>query len=210
MFSQFPIKIITALAFGLLVGAGSTYFLLDELAHQAGGHIHSDEDSHDYGQGVEGFHVHADFLIIANEEKIDLTDDKYMSVADRILHPGVHLHDNNDNVIHFHAPNISLVDFLDSLSLTLTPECFTLDETAYCTNDTKALRLYVNEVDKTADIATYEPQDNDRVLLYYGDPSESAITPWLAAVTDRSCIYTGTCPERGTAPAEECGLTCEL
>ena len=210
MTSKFPVTIIAALLFGLLVGGSTTYLLLDELAHRTGGHIHDESDSHDYGLGTEGFHVHADFLVVANGEKIDLTDDKYMSVAKRVLHPGVHLHDNKDNIIHFHAPSISLVEFIESISLSLTPECLTVEEEKFCTNDTSVLRLYVNEVDRTAEISTYEPQDNDRVLLYYGDPTESVIAPWLEAVTDRACIYTGTCPERGTAPAEECGLTCEL
>jgi hypothetical protein len=133
-----------------------------------------------------------------------------MSTAKRILHPGVHLHDNNDSVIHFHAPGISLVTFLNSISFTLDESCFSIGETKYCNTATEKLLLYVNDIDRTTDIATYIPADNDRVLLYYGERDQATIEPWLSRVTDRACIYTGTCPERGTAPAEECGLTCEL
>jgi len=62
----------------------------------------------------------------------------------------------------------------------------------------------------TSPITTYVPVDDDRILLYYGEATNTMIATYLENIPDDSCYYSGTCPERGVAPDEECGLTCEL
>jgi hypothetical protein len=199
---HFPWRTLAAFITGLVVGSVAITYLLSLRADD--GHFHS----HDEAEGA--YHVHADFLMIVKGTKVSLTADDYMSVSEKVLHPGVHLHDNNDTVIHFHARDITLVEFLASLDITLTQKCLTVNDETNCTDDTNILRLYVNNEDRSTDLETYVPQDDDSVLLYYGARDNSEIPAYLDAVTDDACIYTGTCPERGTAPAESCGLTCEL
>lgn len=155
-------------------------------------------------------HVHADFLIMIDDQRIDLTDKKYQSSAEAILHKNVHLHDGEDNVVHRHAEDITFVEFLDSLGFTLTNECLSNDiGESFCTNNEKNVALYVNG-DIVENVANYIPQEEDQILLYYGIKGSQKVFEYQTAITDESCIYSGTCPERGVAPAESCGLTCEI
>ncbi len=155
-------------------------------------------------------HVHADFLAYINNERLDLTAEQYQSSVEQVLHKDFHLHDNKDNLIHRHAENLTLVDFLSSLGFAVTDTCLTTDTAEhFCTDEEKVLQLYVNE--KTVpNILTYVPQEEDKILLYYGTSDNPELETYLAQVTDESCIYSGTCPERGTPPPESCGLTCEI
>jgi hypothetical protein len=155
-------------------------------------------------------HVHADFLIYINDQEIDLTDTKYQSSAESIKNKNVHLHDGDDNVVHRHADGITFVEFLSSIGFTLTDTCLTTSEQmTLCGDDTNMLALYVNK-ELRPDITSYIPQEEDQILLYYGSKENQNLTSYLDSITDESCIYSGTCPERGVAPPESCGLTCEL
>lgn len=158
----------------------------------------------------EEVHVHSDFMMVINDQRLDFTDDKYQSRIDQILLEDFHLHDNNDEVIHRHADNLTLVMFLDSLGYTLTNQCLTTDTNEeYCSNDAEVVQLFVNG-QEVADIEGYIPQERDQILVYYGDPNSELLETYFNEVTDDACIYSGTCPERGTPPPESCGLTCEI
>lgn len=155
-------------------------------------------------------HVHADFLIYVNDQKVELTSEKYQSSTKQILHKNVHLHDGDDSVVHRHAEGITFAEFLSSVGFTLTNECLTKDTgEIFCADTEKVLALYVNK-EPVSDIASYIPQEEDQVLLYYGTKDNQKLSEYLGAITDESCIFSGTCPERGIAPAESCGLTCEI
>jgi len=194
---------LTALAAGVAAGALAVSGLLGNIPSLPG-HSHSS----DYTDTA--YHTHADFLIIINDEKVKLTGDSFMSTATRILHPGVHLHDNEGDVIHFHAPGITLPTFLDSIGFTLTETCLQTTDREVCAAEENVLKLYVNGEDRTEEITRYVSVDEDRILLYYGEATNESLDDYLDAVTDEACIYSGTCPERGTAPPESCGLFCEL
>lgn len=155
-------------------------------------------------------HVHSDFLLVIEGEEIDFTADTYQSdTIDNLRHENFHFHENEDHVIHRHAEALTLAVFLDSLGYTLTTACLETDTGAkYCNNERETVRLYVNGTEHSS-IGTYIPEEEDQILLIYGDRDE-AITQYLNKITDESCIYSGTCPERGVAPPESCGLTCEL
>jgi len=157
------------------------------------------------------YHTHADFVIYLRGERIDLAKAEYMTTNQQSLHSDVHLHDDVGDVVHFHAPEVTFSEFLSSLGYTLTNDCFiSRDGEQFCTSDGKVLQLYVNDMLYSEDISAYVPQDLDRMLVYYGDPSSPTIADYLDEVTDESCIYSGSCPGRGVAPPESCGLTCEL
>ncbi|MEK7638553.1 MAG: hypothetical protein AAB388_00150 [Patescibacteria group bacterium] len=199
MTKNFSKETVGALIVGLLVGGlvGSQLFGL---------HVPwSKETPHD-----DEYHIHADFLIYTNGEKVDLALDELMTTAEQELHEFAHLHDSEGEVVHMHAENITLVEFLASLGITITEECLTLrDQTSYCNDGVSTLALYVNG-DKQSRITTYVPRDEDRVLLIYGATSEAGLVEYLDAIPSDACLYSGTCPERGIAPPESCGLTCDL
>lgn len=157
------------------------------------------------------YHVHADFLIYLEDRQLNLGQTQYMTTAEQHLHDGVHLHDNNGSIVHYHEESVTFSEFLSSLKYTLTNDCFiTTAGQQFCNNEAEKVQLYVNDNLYTDDISAYVPNDEDRILLYYGTESNENIAMYLDAVGDEACIYSGTCPERGVAPAENCGLTCEL
>ena len=155
-------------------------------------------------------HVHADFSLYIANEQIHFTDKKYQSEEKHILDAAQHFHDGNDEVVHRHANNATLVNFLHSIGVTLTDTCLTLDTgLSHCNNDTEKLILFVNGI-PVPDITHYQTVEKDRILLYYGDPKNPHLGEYITGVTDESCLYSRTCPERGDPPTESCGLTCDV
>lgn len=158
----------------------------------------------------EEVHVHSDILVYIGDERLRFTDSKYQSGANQVLHKDFHFHDGEDDVIHRHADGLTLANFFSSLGFTLTNDCLTTDdERVLCTDVNGELMLFVNNA-RVTDIVSYIPQDSDRILIYYGNSADENLPSYLESVTDRACIYSLTCPERGTPPPESCGLTCEI
>ena len=172
---------------------------------------HADHhDNHPIADPNDGeYHVHADFHVVVRDTLVNLDDDQFQTTSAQVLHEHAHLHDNNGDVKHIHAEGITFAEFLESLSIELTDACLTLDN-QYCSGEIEELLLFVNNELYTSPITQYVPVDDDRILLYFGEYDPEKIQPYLDAIPNDACYYSGTCPERGIAPDEECGLTCEL
>lgn len=195
MFSESKNKtfLIIVSLFGLVVGSGAYYFLHPEPIAK------SDE-----------VHVHSDILVYIDDNRLRFTDIKYQSASNQILHPDFHFHDQMDDIIHRHSDNLTLTDFFQSLGFTLNNDCLITDTgTSYCSNDTEKLQLYING-NQVTDIVNYVNQEEDQILIYYGQPNNPNLQNYLSQISDLSCIYSGTCLERGSPPPESCGLTCEI
>jgi hypothetical protein len=157
------------------------------------------------------YHIHADFLVVVNDEIIDLSKPEFISTSQRKLSDDVHLHDGDGKVEHLHAEGITFANFLSTLGITLTTTCLTLKEAeAICQSNETEVALYVNSERFRGDITTYIPEDLDRVLLYVGASDETVRGNFRSQVEDRACLFSGSCPERGIPPPENCGLTCEI
>lgn len=155
-------------------------------------------------------HVHSDFVMYINGSKVDLTADKYQSTTYDPKHLSFHLHDGVDTMLHRHADELALGEFLDSLGFRLMDDCLATDlGEEYCVSDEKVLRLYVNGEINDA-LAQYITQEEAQILLYFGDNNSEAIQKLNESITDEACIYSGNCPERGDPPFESCALTCEI
>lgn len=191
----------TFLIFILLTTASAlSYYLLDKKPGHPIGYSNTDEE----------VHLHSDFEVFLDGRLYDFSNNKYQSKAKHIQSEHIHLHDNVGHIIHRHEHNITLQTFFASLGFDLTDECITTDENAtFCSDENNQLQLFVNG-QLTNPIANYVNEEEDQILLFYGPPDDDVIDNLLSNVTDEACIYSGTCPERGVAPAESCGLTCEL
>ena len=155
-------------------------------------------------------HVHSDLLVYVADERLRLTDEKYQSKLEHILHKDFHFHNGNDDVIHRHAADLTLAEFFSSLGFILTNDCLTTDDDRqFCSGGEDELVLFVDG-ERREDIVSYVPEEEDRILLYFGNPANQNLPGYESSVSDRACIYSYNCPERGTPPPEECGLTCEL
>lgn len=155
-------------------------------------------------------HVHADFLVYLDHERMRYTDDVYQSHSGDLKHPTLHLHSNDGHVIHRHADEVTLGDFFTSLGYTVTDTHITTDEgTTYRTDENHELILFVNGTPHDTFI-DYIIADEDQLLIYYGAPDDERIHTYLETISDDACLYSGTCPERGIAPPTDCGLTCDV
>ncbi|MEC8339930.1 MAG: hypothetical protein VXZ40_04845 [Nanoarchaeota archaeon] len=160
-------------------------------------------------QEPEEYHVHADFKVLIHGEDItNFSNNNYQSTGFNTLHPDVHLHDNNGNVIHHHAENINFSTFFNSLNMTLTDTCFLYNSSSYCTNETHKLEFYIND-QQVQSLKSYVVEDLDRVLIVY-DTIQTDTSKYLELVTDEACIQSALCPERGEPSEGSCitGETC--
>ncbi len=161
---------------------------------------------------VGGIHYHADFALYINGERYNFSQEKYMSMENKSLSNFAHFHDMKGNIIHKHASGITLGFFLETLGMKLTDTCLSLDNgISYCNEGDKELKMYVNGKHND-EFADYDIQDEDKILLSYGDESEEGIKRQIDSVTDEACIYSLTCPEKGAPPEEATcvGETCEV
>ncbi len=196
------VSFVAGLVVSIIIGS-----LMNYVEHQS----HNDHhDNHPIANPYDSeYHVHADFHIVIRDTLVNLDADRFQTTSGQSLHPDAHLHDNNGDVKHIHAEGVTFAAFLDSLEITLTDSCITLDN-EYCSGEEEEVLLFVNNELYTSPLTQYVPVDDDRILLYYGRYDMEVIQPYLDAVPNDACYYSGTCPERGVAPDEECGLTCEL
>lgn len=210
MKSHFTASTITSFTIGLLLGGFVTNIILENTSHSS--HFHSHHEKHPIADPTDGeYHVHADFRIFVGESRIDLSDEMFMTTASNNLSEDAHLHDGNGEVKHIHAEDLTFSAFLKSLDIELTSSCLTMfNQEPLCSGEENEVLLYVNGELFTSPISQYVPVDDDSILLYYGNSQDENIQTYIEEIPDDSCYYSGTCPERGVAPPESCGLTCEL
>lgn len=161
----------------------------------------------------EKIHLHADFMVYLDGKAIDFTKEKYQSIEEKELDPDTHLHDGNGEIIHVHAKRITLERFLKSIGITFNKDCFILDTgQKYCSGTSKMLKMFINGVENDQ-FEKYEPGDLDRIMIIYGSESGQSLQNLINSVSDKACIYSEKCPERGKPPTEGCvgglGSGCE-
>jgi hypothetical protein len=109
-------------------------------------------------------HVHAAFAVKLNGTKLDFSDNKYQ-VKSRFMH----VENRDGDTLHRHATGVPVAEFFKSIKMNVTDSCFTNDNgTKYCSNGKQNLEFYVNG-NKTKSIADYVFNDDDRILVVYGD-----------------------------------------
>lgn len=152
----------------------------------------------------QAVHIHANMKVYMNGKAVDFSLAKYQSTDEKELNPDIHVHDGNGDVIHIHKSGVTLSDFFTSLKISLTSNCYIDDlKKEFCTDGTQKLQIFVNGQPNTQ-FEKYIPKDVDRILITYGNDTETIIKQQLASVGDNACIYSEKCPERGKPPTEEC------
>ncbi|KKW37302.1 hypothetical protein A2454_05990 [Candidatus Peribacteria bacterium RIFOXYC2_FULL_55_14] len=152
-------------------------------------------------QNPDPNHLHADFAVWYEGEKLDFSGEEYQSGSleeesdpghggHEHLHPYVHLHDGVGHVIHVHKPGFTLREFFDSLGQL---DFFTQGH---------IWTMFINgqEEEFTLD---YEIRDLDQIFLTTSAGSAKVLDE-LSRMTDDACQYSRTCPERGDPPREDC------
>ena len=123
-------------------------------------------------------HTHAAFLVKVNGENIDFSQPQYQVVSDYI-----HVENGDGTTLHRHATNVTFADFLESVKMDLDEEnnCLVFTNgTQYCNNNDNQLRTFVNgNQTSTESISNYIINDNDRLLVMYGNETEEQLTKAL-------------------------------
>ena len=177
-----------------------------------GFHIHGDEEeSHTHNDQLEeGYHIHSDFIVYLDNEILDFSQSVFQSDSLFTRDKNLHLHNDDGEVIHIHKEERTLNDFLKSVDVSIVDECintsFNDEDKSFCASDEKIINVFINgdEVEEKGD---YVFNDLDRILIYYGDNDRAKIDMIIDMVSDRSCIFSLKCKERGTPPDEDsCGV----
>lgn len=125
----------------------------------------SNLSSNNQAYGVLGSaHAHAALAVKMNGIKLDFSESKYQ-VKSRYMH----LENGDGDTLHRHATGVPVAELFRSIKMNVTDTCFTNDNgTQYCSNGKENLEFYVNG-NKTNSIADYVFDEDDRILIVYGD-----------------------------------------
>jgi hypothetical protein len=119
---------------------------------------------------VGSAHEHAAFLVVLDRVPINFSQSQYQVKSNLI-----HVENGDGTTIHRHATGVPFIEFLKSVDMDIQNGCFIADDgREYCDTADKKLRYFVNG-NQTDSIANYVPNENDRILVVYGDEDESEL-----------------------------------
>ena len=132
---------------------------------------------------LKSVHNHADVKVYINGQSVDFSQHKYQLATSFI-----HFEDGIGNVIHTHATGLTIGHLLKSLRGDISINCITLDGQAYCNENNKKLKLYVNG-NPDNEFATYVIKDLDKLLISYGSENDSEIKKQMDSITNLAPKY---------------------
>ena len=124
-------------------------------------------------------HQHAAFLVKVNGQNIDFSQPQYQVQSDYI-----HVENGDGTTLHRHATNVTFADFLKSVKMDIDKKnnCLIFTNgTEYCDDDNNKLRTFING-NSTGSISDYILNDNDRLLVIYGNETDEQIANALDEV----------------------------
>ena len=122
-----------------------------------------------------GEHIHASMLVRIFGDKYDFSLPNY-----QIKSSWIHFEDQDGDTVHRHSSGVELEFLFNSLNIGLSEKCFIFaDGRQFCTNDDYSLKYFVNHK-PVSDIRGYVIQEDDRILISYGDETEDEIEEQLA------------------------------
>ncbi len=122
-------------------------------------------------------HEHAAMKVIIFGDEFD-----FSSPAFQVKNSYIHFENHNGETVHRHASGVTLGFLFDTLKIKLTDDCYIFpDKREFCTNDNYSLKFFVNH-QKVPSIRDLVTQDNDRILISYGNENSTQIDEQLARV----------------------------
>ena len=120
-------------------------------------------------------HIHASMLVKIFGDKFDFSTPNY-----QVTTPWIHFENSDGDTVHRHSTGVELEFMFNSMKIAVDENCFIFpDGRQFCNNDDYTLKFYINDK-RVADIASYVIQDNDRILVSYGNEDQLAIEKQLA------------------------------
>lgn len=165
-----------------------------------------------------GTHFHANFLVVIDGEKLDLTDEKYMEdigackIDESLVLPveRAHMHARVGDVVHVHHPGVTWGHFFTNLEFTLGRDFLYTDSgTRYENDESRTLRFFVNGT-RIPSAHDRLIESEDKLLITYGTESDDEVlasqfpeVPNTANAFNLSHFDPGGCA--GGAPPETTG-----
>src|SRR3989338_322848 len=119
----------------------------------------------------------ASFTIFTNGTLRIFTDSRYHNLSS-----DVYIESPNSTVVHVKKVEITWDGFFKTLPMKLTSDCLTTGTgQVFCTNETSALKFYINGQLDTAALSRVI-NSGDKLLVSYGPPDDSAIPNQLQQV----------------------------
>jgi len=115
-------------------------------------------------------HAHTSILVRIFGDKFD-----FSSPAFQIKSSWIHFEGQDGDTIHRHSTGVTLGYLFGTLGLTVNDECFVFpDGRQFCNNDDYSLKFFINH-EQVPSIIGYIGNENDRVLISYGNESPEEI-----------------------------------
>ena len=121
-----------------------------------------------------GEHEHASLLVRIFNDKFDFAVPSY-----QIKSSWIHFEESDGTTIHRHASGVTLGYLFDSLNIGIDSKCYAFpDGRQFCTNEDYSIKYYLNHqlVDGIND---YVIQDDDRILITFGNETPEQIEEQL-------------------------------
>lgn len=126
-------------------------------------------------------HYHANWAVFVDGQRLDLSDDRYMEAVASCAatdvvraEERVHMHNNEDEVVHVHHTGVAWGHFFDNLGFDAGEDYLILDDRRLFAEGGRTLRYVVNGfVVPQVDRRLIKP--GDRLLISYGGESEEAV-----------------------------------
>ena len=120
-------------------------------------------------------HIHASMLVKIFGDKFDFSTPNY-----QIKTSWIHFENQDGDTVHRHATGVELEFMFNSMNIAIDDQCFVFpDGRQFCTNDDYTLQFYINQ-QKVDDLRNYIVQEDDRILITYGNEDQEAIEKQLA------------------------------
>jgi len=128
-------------------------------------------------------HYHANFAVFVEGERLDLSADRYMEdVGACALEPAavaprerVHMHANEDHVIHVHHPGVSWGHFFQNLGMSLGSDYLVLDDGRMLASDSAGTLKFVLNGRPLGGLAGETIRSGDRALISFGRASAAEV-----------------------------------
>ncbi|MBC8250077.1 MAG: protein-disulfide isomerase [Candidatus Nitrosopelagicus sp.] len=120
-------------------------------------------------------HIHSSVLVKIFGDKFDFSTPNY-----QVTTPWIHFENTDGDTIHRHSTGVELEFLFNSMKVILDDKCFVFpDGRQFCTNDDYTLKFFVNQ-QQVNDLRSYVVQENDRILITYGDEDQASIDEQLS------------------------------
>ncbi len=128
------------------------------------------------GSGILGDeHVHSSMLVKIFGDTFDFSAPAY-----QIKSSWIHFEAQDGTTVHRHSTGVTLGYMFETMRIGINDECFIFpDGREFCTNEDYSLKSYVNH-NPITNITGFVFQDQDRILISYGNDNQTQIDAQLA------------------------------